>query len=91
MKGETAEHGKADSAKRAGGFSVVLGNPPWERAKLQEQEFFAHRDPSIAGATNAALFAVAMLALYDKSLAKKLADFRVSQTEKVLAKSLPEA
>lgn len=24
-----------------GGFDVVLGNPPWERIKLQEQEFFA--------------------------------------------------
>lgn len=23
-----------------GGFDVVLGNPPWERIKLQEQEFF---------------------------------------------------
>lgn len=44
-----------------------------------------------AGATNAALFAVAMLALSDKALAKKLADFRVRQTEKVLAKTLPEA
>jgi hypothetical protein len=31
-----------------GGFDVVLGNPPWERVKLQEQEFFAQRDPSIA-------------------------------------------
>ena len=28
----------------AGGFDVVLGNPPWERIKLQEQEFFAARD-----------------------------------------------
>ncbi|MDE0179426.1 MAG: N-6 DNA methylase [Gammaproteobacteria bacterium] len=37
-----------------GGFDVVLGNPPWERVKLQEQEFFAKRDPSIAGARNAA-------------------------------------
>ena len=43
-----------------------------------------------AGATNAALFAVAMLALSDKELAKKLADFRVRQTEQVLAKTLPE-
>jgi len=43
-----------------------------------------------AGATNAALFAVAMLALSDKALAKKLEDFRVRQTEKVLAKTLPE-
>ena len=38
----------------AGGFDVVLGNPPWERIKLQEQEFFASRDPEIAEAPNAA-------------------------------------
>jgi hypothetical protein len=36
-----------------GGFDVVLGNPPWERVKLQEQEFFAQREPSIAQAPNA--------------------------------------
>lgn len=38
----------------AGGFDVLLGNPPWERIKLQEQEFFASRDASIAEAPNAA-------------------------------------
>jgi hypothetical protein len=37
-----------------GGFDVVLGNPPWERVKLQEQEFFAPRDPVIANAPNSA-------------------------------------
>ena len=37
-----------------GGFDVVLGNPPWERVKLQEKEFFAKREPSIANARNAA-------------------------------------
>ena len=37
-----------------GGFDVVVGNPPWERVKLQEQEFFAGREPSIAAARNAA-------------------------------------
>ena len=37
-----------------GGFDVVLGNPPWERVKLQEKEFFAKREPSIAMARNAA-------------------------------------
>jgi hypothetical protein len=37
-----------------GGFDVVLGNPPWERIKLQEQEFFAARSPEIAHATNKA-------------------------------------
>jgi hypothetical protein len=38
----------------AGGFDVVIGNPPWERIKLQEQEFFAAREPEIATAPNAA-------------------------------------
>ncbi|OAI40246.1 hypothetical protein AYO38_06150 [bacterium SCGC AG-212-C10] len=38
----------------AGGFDVVLGNPPWERVKLQEREFFASRDRDIALAANAA-------------------------------------
>jgi len=37
-----------------GGFDVVLGNPPWERIKLQEEEFFAGRDPEIAHAPNKA-------------------------------------
>jgi 5-(carboxyamino)imidazole ribonucleotide mutase len=37
-----------------------------------------------AGAGNAALFAVALLALSDEGMKKKLADFRVKQTESVL-------
>ncbi|MDM7939713.1 MAG: N-6 DNA methylase [Methanothrix sp.] len=36
------------------GFSVVLGNPPWERIKLQEKEWFASRVPEIANARNKA-------------------------------------
>jgi hypothetical protein len=36
-----------------GGFDVVLGNPPWEKIKLLELEFFAHRSPTIAAAANA--------------------------------------
>jgi hypothetical protein len=38
----------------AGGFDVMLSNPPWECIKLQEQEFFAARDPRIADALNKA-------------------------------------
>ena len=38
----------------SGGFDVVLGNPPWERIKLQEKEFFASRSPQIANAPNKA-------------------------------------
>lgn len=37
-----------------GGFDCVLGNPPWERIKLQEKEFFASVSPEIANAPNAA-------------------------------------
>jgi hypothetical protein len=37
-----------------GGFDVVLGNPPWERIKLQEQEFFTTRNSEIAEAQNKA-------------------------------------
>ncbi|MBX6422498.1 N-6 DNA methylase [Thermosulfurimonas sp. F29] len=37
-----------------GGFDVVLGNPPWEKIKLQEKEFFVVRAPEIANAANRA-------------------------------------
>ncbi|MGZ4286794.1 MAG: Eco57I restriction-modification methylase domain-containing protein [Solirubrobacteraceae bacterium] len=37
-----------------GGFDVVLGNPPWDRVKLQEKEFFAARSPAIASAPSKA-------------------------------------
>jgi hypothetical protein len=38
-----------------GGFDCVLGNPPWERVKLQEKEWFAERRPEIANAPSAAV------------------------------------
>lgn len=47
----------------SGGFDVVLGNPPWERIKLQEVEFFAQRSPAIAAANNAAARKRAIAAL----------------------------
>lgn len=43
-----------------------------------------------AGAANAALFAVAMLANEDRALAERLSQFRRTQSEKVLAMKLPE-
>jgi 5-(carboxyamino)imidazole ribonucleotide mutase len=42
-----------------------------------------------AGAVNAALLAVAILATSDASLAEKLKKFRADQTAKILAKELP--
>lgn len=37
-----------------GGFDCILGNPPWERIKIQEKEFFSTKDEKIANAENAA-------------------------------------
>ena len=37
-----------------GGFDAVIGNPPWDRMKMQEVEWFADRVPEIAHATRAA-------------------------------------
>ena len=42
-----------------------------------------------AGAHNAALFAVALLAVSDAALAKRLEAFRAAQTERVLNLKLP--
>jgi 5-(carboxyamino)imidazole ribonucleotide mutase len=44
-----------------------------------------------AGAANAALFAVAMLALSDKGLEKKLQEFRKKQSEAVRKAELPKS
>jgi hypothetical protein len=50
-----------------GGFDCVLGNPPWDRVKLQEQEFFASRSPEIAGALNAAARKTLVAALSEEN------------------------
>lgn len=36
-----------------GGFDCVLGNPPWDKVKLNDVEFFSSRISSIANAQNA--------------------------------------
>ncbi|MDD3448463.1 MAG: N-6 DNA methylase [Gammaproteobacteria bacterium] len=56
-----------------GGFDVVLGNPPWERIKLQEEEFFANRSPEVAQAPNRARRheAIAQLAAADPDSAER--------------------
>ena len=46
-------HGWQDDRPK-GGFDAVIGNPPWDRIKLQEVEWFATREPEIAHALTAA-------------------------------------
>ena len=41
-------------ARPQGGFDAVIGNPPWDRIKLQEVEWFATRAPELALAPTAA-------------------------------------
>jgi hypothetical protein len=49
------EFSEVFGADGKGGFDVNLGNPPWERVKLQEKEWFsAHGCEDIAEAPNAA-------------------------------------
>ena len=42
------------SLRPKGGFDAVIGNPPWDRIKLQEVEWFATREPKLARAPTAA-------------------------------------
>ena len=39
---------------RDGGFDAIVGNPPWDRMKLQQVEWFSVRRPEIARAPTAA-------------------------------------
>src|SRR6218665_3959356 len=47
--------GGGDKARATpGGFDAIIGNPPWDRIKLQEVEWFAERDLHIAAQARAA-------------------------------------
>ena len=74
----------------SGGFDVVLGNPPWERVKLQEKEWFAARDPEIAAAPNAAARKKLIAALKSENpdmYAQFLADLRRAEGESTLLRN----
>ncbi len=51
------DDGSADASTGwTGGFSCVVGNPPWERVKIQDKEFFGNAGrPDIEGAATAAI------------------------------------
>ena len=58
-----------ESLRPEGGFDAVIGNPPWDRIKLQEVEWFATRDPAIARAPTAAARKAAIKQLRDQASA----------------------
>jgi hypothetical protein len=72
------------------GFDAVIGNPPWDRIKLQEVEWFAERAPEIAAQPRAA-DRKALIAALQKKKAPLAADFaraveRAEANARVLAK-----
>jgi hypothetical protein len=72
---------------RSGGFDCILGNPPWERVKLQEKEFFGTKNNLIATTSSKPIreklikkLKAEVPALYseylkEKDLAEKIANF----------------
>ena len=55
------------NSRPEGGFDAVIGNPPWDRIKLQEVEWFATRAPEIARAPTAAARRAAIRRLRDRN------------------------
>lgn len=65
-RGEKATN---DGMGWSGGFDVLLGNPPWEKIHLKDDEFFAASHPNIAAASNKSIRKelIASLAVEDPS------------------------
>ncbi len=79
---------KADGS---GGFDAVVGNPPWDRIKLQQVEWFAEREPTIAAQPRAA-YRKRLIAELEKNKAPLWADYaqameRAEANARVLAKA----
>jgi hypothetical protein len=60
------------SAEPQGGFDAVIGNPPWDRLKMQEVEWFAARAPQVARQARAADRKLMIAELKVFSIAKML-------------------
>ncbi|MGW0085299.1 Eco57I restriction-modification methylase domain-containing protein [Streptomyces sp. NPDC003393] len=71
----------------AGGFDVVVGNPPWDSVNLPEIEFFAVRAPDIAATNNTAARKKKIEALKDSPDTVDLYDEHEAAKRKVLGES----
>ena len=66
-----------EAKELTGGFDAVIGNPPWDRMKLQQVEWFAARRPVIAMAPRAAA-RKRMIAELQKAQDPLAEDFRLA-------------
>lgn len=65
-----------------GGFDCVLGNPPWEKFKVEDVKWFAQRLPEVAGAKTAAIrkkMIEALVSSEDEFERKTFADYVKAQ------------
>lgn len=63
----------------SGGFDCVLGNPPWEKAKVEDVKWFAKRQPAIAEAATAAIRKEMITALENGQFSAKY--FKIAYSE----------
>ena len=73
-----------ESLRPEGGFDAVIGNPPWDRIKLQEVEWFATRDPDIARAPTAAARKAAIKQLRNQASASSPSPSKGDPTSSVI-------
>jgi len=72
--------------KGSGGFTCVIGNPPWERVKVQNREFFSLSAPEVLETDNAAALrsAISKLETTNPNLFK-LYQSAIQQADSLLA------
>ena len=71
-----------------GGFDCILGNPPWEKAKVEDKQWFSVRAPAIANAGNASKRGKMIAALRDGIYHVEYGDMPFSEGFAVAEKDL---
>lgn len=71
-----------------GGFDCVLGNPPWEKAKVEDTKWFAKRQPMIAAAKTASIRKQMIVALAEGQFSTNYLGLPSSESQSEADKTL---
>lgn len=71
-----------------GGFDCVLGNPPWEKAKVEDVKWFAKRQPTIAAAKTASIRKQMIDSLSEGQFSEKYLNLSFSESQSAADKAL---